>query len=231
VPFCRADPPLGALVNVVGTVNLFEAVKARRERIPGLVYASSLAVFAHEDAGDGGPVPPDANAHPLTHYGVYKLANEGTARVYWHENGIPSVGLRPCVVYGVGRDQGLTSDPTKAMLAAALGQPYRIGYGGRSQLQLAGDVARAFVGASGELAEGARVMNLGGAAVHMREVVELIESAAPGCEITFDDVALPFPEELDGGDLGGETPLGEGIARTIEAFRSLAAEGRIAAAA
>ena len=29
VPFCRADPPLGALVNVVGTVNVFEAVKRR----------------------------------------------------------------------------------------------------------------------------------------------------------------------------------------------------------
>ena len=30
VPFCRADPPLGARVNVVGTVNVFEAVKRRR---------------------------------------------------------------------------------------------------------------------------------------------------------------------------------------------------------
>src|SRR6185295_104751 len=29
VPFCRADPPLGARVNVVGTVNVFEAVRRR----------------------------------------------------------------------------------------------------------------------------------------------------------------------------------------------------------
>ena len=29
VPFCRADPPLGARVNVLGTVNVFEAAKAR----------------------------------------------------------------------------------------------------------------------------------------------------------------------------------------------------------
>ena len=28
VPFCRADPPLGARVNVVGTINVFEAVEA-----------------------------------------------------------------------------------------------------------------------------------------------------------------------------------------------------------
>ena len=31
VPFCRADPPRGALVNVVGTVNVFEAVRRRAD--------------------------------------------------------------------------------------------------------------------------------------------------------------------------------------------------------
>ena len=33
VPFCKADPPLGARVNVVGTANVFEAVKRRQDRI------------------------------------------------------------------------------------------------------------------------------------------------------------------------------------------------------
>ena len=42
VPFCRADPPLGALVNVVGTVNLFEAVKRRIDRMAPFVYTSSM---------------------------------------------------------------------------------------------------------------------------------------------------------------------------------------------
>ena len=36
VPFCRADPAAGARVNVLGTVAVFEAVKARRDRIGGL---------------------------------------------------------------------------------------------------------------------------------------------------------------------------------------------------
>src|SRR5436309_629202 len=39
VPLAAADPPRGAVVNVVGTVNLFEAVK--RRGLPGLAYASS----------------------------------------------------------------------------------------------------------------------------------------------------------------------------------------------
>ena len=45
VPFCRADRPMGAAVNVVGTVNVFEA--ALHHSIEHLVYASSVAVFGN----------------------------------------------------------------------------------------------------------------------------------------------------------------------------------------
>ena len=43
VPTCKADPVAGALVNVVGTLNMFEA--ARTVGVKGLVYASSAAVY------------------------------------------------------------------------------------------------------------------------------------------------------------------------------------------
>ena len=46
VPFVRANPPLGMRVNVAGTVNVFEAVSKRLDRIPGLAYASSTAVYS-----------------------------------------------------------------------------------------------------------------------------------------------------------------------------------------
>jgi nucleoside-diphosphate-sugar epimerase len=36
--------------------------------------------------------------------------------------GVPSTCLRPGVVYGVGRDQGMTSKTTVAILAAAMKQ-------------------------------------------------------------------------------------------------------------
>ena len=45
VPVCRANPRLGAMVNVVGTVNVFEAARSLPEPIQGLAYASSAAVF------------------------------------------------------------------------------------------------------------------------------------------------------------------------------------------
>src|SRR5262245_6066977 len=45
VPTCRAEPLLGAKVNVLGTLAVFEAVKALGEQVQRLVYTSSAAVF------------------------------------------------------------------------------------------------------------------------------------------------------------------------------------------
>lgn len=219
VPFAKADPPRGAHVNVVGTVNVFEAVKRRSERIRGVVYASSIAVYA---ADDGATVAEDARSHPATHYGVYKQANEGTARIYWLDNCVPSIGLRPYVVYGPGRDQGITSAPTLAMEAAARGDGYHIPFGGHTQFHYAPDVARAFVDASRSVGGAAVVRNLGGAAVHMAEVVRTIEAAAPEAagRITFDDMQLPFPVEFEAKSPAPATPLEVGVRETIELFRA-----------
>jgi UDP-glucuronate 4-epimerase len=231
VPFCRADPPLGARVNVVGTVNVFEAVRRRLGRMAPLVYASSVAAF---DAPEDGR-PPAMSGHPGTMYGVFKRANESTAWVYGAECGVPSVGLRPHTVYGIGRDQGLTSAPTSAMLAAAASIPYTIPYGGASQLQLASDVARAFIRASLSGSEGATVHNLPGPRVEIAEVIAAITVAAPESagSIGFEDVRLPFPDEVDSGSFAAmapdfrATPLADGVHATIERFRALLADGRL----
>ena len=219
IPLAKADPPRGAHVNVVGTVNVFEAVKVRRERISGVAYASSAAAY---DAADGAWVAEDAPGHPVTHYGVHKQANEGTARVYWLDDGVASVGLRPYIVYGPGRDTGLTADPTLAMEAAARGEGYHIGFGGRSQLQLTSDAAQAFIAASRACSAGALVANLGGPAVDMAEVVAAIEAAAPEVagRITYEDRKLPFPEEFEAKAFPApQTPFEVGVRETIEHFR------------
>src|SRR5262245_40968588 len=78
VPFVRADPPLGARVNVVGTVNVFEAVRRRGEGMAPIVYASSIGMFSPRDVDPvSGRLREDAEAHAGNHYGVYKAANEG----------------------------------------------------------------------------------------------------------------------------------------------------------
>jgi UDP-glucuronate 4-epimerase len=235
VPASRADPPLGARVNVVGTVNVFEAVRRRSDRIRQLVYTGSIGMF---DAADADPtthrLEAQATPHPTNHYGVYKQANEGTAHVYWLENGISSIGLRPLTVYGPGRDQGMTSTPTKAILAAILGRPYTISFGGRTLFQFAEDVAHALIVASRSTLEGATVFNLGGSLALVSEFAAAIADAVPGSAglVDFVDQPLPFPEEISADELTAlgpipVTPLVDGVQRTADFFRELKEDGRL----
>jgi UDP-glucuronate 4-epimerase len=216
VPFVRADPVAGAAVNVGGTVNVLEAVRRRGEGMAPVVYASSIAALAE---------PP--GAYPSTLYGVFKLANEGTAARYYEDYGVRSVGLRPHTVYGPGRDQGLTSAPTAAMVAAAEGREYRIPFGGALQLQYVADAGEAFVRASEAGADGASVHNLDGPVATIPEVIAAIERAAPEAAglVTAEEDPLPFPPSVDATSfvdlVGGPVsrPLEDGVAEAIARFR------------
>jgi len=224
VPLCRADPAAGARVNVLGTVAVLEAAKERRERIAGVAYASSTAVYS---AADPSPAPESGGTRPSTLYGVYKLANEGTARIVWEDDGVASIGIRPYVVYGPGRDQGLTSGPSLAMAAAARGESFEIGYGSTVQYDFAPDVGVAFARAAAAATEGAHVANFPGVAASTADVAAAIEEAAPEVagQITWSDDRLPFPETLEATRLEllvgtlPRTSLAEGVRRTIEHYR------------
>lgn len=232
VPFCRADPVLGAQVNVTGTVNIFEAARRSNGAVRGISYASSVAVFGPADMYPAGVAHDDSPLAPATLYGVYKQANEWTAKVYAADWGIGSVGLRPCVVYGPGRDQGLTSDPTKAMLAAATGHSGHIAFGGSSTFQHAEDAAACFIAASRLERSSAHVYNMSGPTVGIAELVEAIDATGPGIATTFDSPPLPFPGEIDGSGLDAaitvrHRPLKAGVAEAVEHFRRLLAAGLI----
>lgn len=226
VPFCRANPVMGAQVNVVGTVNIFEA--AKQVGIKHLAQASSIAVYGTPEeyvnvTGETGLMPNDAAPKPHTLYGVYKVAGEGIASVYWQENGISSTALRPYTVYGLGRDQGLTSEPTKAMQAAAAGQPYHISFGGMMQFQWASDVAEQFIEAALRPVDGANGYNLGGVPMTVEAVAEIICKIRPDAQITVEPKPLAFPRGFDDTALREampvyETPLEEGIRATLEGF-------------
>jgi len=233
VPFCKANPSVGAAVNVVGTVNVFDAAKAAC--IQQIVYASSVAVYGRKDEYPDRLLPHNAPLHPHTHYGVFKQANEGTARIYWQDDGIASIGLRPYTLYGPGRDQGMTSTPTKAMLAAARGEAYHISFGGYNGFQYNDDVAKIFIQAARTPFQDADVFNLRGAVAHMSEVVAAIEDAEPSSKgrITHEEASLTLPEGHDDAELRrllGDIPnttLVDGIAQTIAHFKQAIANGRL----
>jgi nucleoside-diphosphate-sugar epimerase len=235
VPTCRADPILGAKVNVLGTLAVFEAVRAAGSQIQRLVYASSAAVFGGPDKYPTGSLGDDVLLVPSTHYGVFKCCNEGNARIYFQDHDISSVGLRPWTVYGVGRDLGMTSEPTKAIKAALLGRPYAISFGGWTDFQYVDDVAKAFVLCLERPYSGAKSYNLRGAVVTLADFHAALCKVLPEAEklVTIGKTQIAIAYDLsDAGierDLGPmpKTPLEDGIRETVAIFRQLRAEGRL----
>jgi nucleoside-diphosphate-sugar epimerase len=239
VPTCRADPMLGATVNVVGTLAVFEAVRLARPQVERLVYASSSAVYGPPDLyypdGKSKPLSDDAPLVPSTHYGVFKCCNEGNARIYYQDYGLSSIGLRPWTVYGVGRDFGMTSEPTKAIKSIALGRRYAITYGGRQDLQYVDDVAKVFVRALEAPNEGAASYNLRGDVVDLATFHRALVAVAPEAAdlVTFGERQLGIAYDLDDSalqrDLGPvpKTALEVGIRRTYEMFRELDRRGML----
>ena len=225
VPLCKADPVAGALVNVVGTLNVFEAV--RKNKLSSVVYASSAAVYGMND--DDVALDETAACEPSTHYGVFKRTNEGNARVYFLDHGVSSIGLRPLTVYGVNRDFGLTSDPTKAMKAAVLGRRFHIRFSGATDFQYVADTAAAFIACADAVPDGAHVFNLHGETVTVERIAKLINSDL----ITFSGPPIPIAAAIDGsairrviGDLPS-TPLEIGVRETMERFAALRDAGRL----
>jgi nucleoside-diphosphate-sugar epimerase len=234
-PTCRANPILGAKVNVIGTLAVFEAAAALKHQVERVVYASSAAVHGPAEPGAAGAVGDLVRLAPLSHYGAFKVCNELNARVYWLDHGVTSIGLRPWTVYGVGRDFGMTSEPTKAIKSVALGRPYRISYGGRQDLQYVSDVAATFVRALERPFQGADAFNLRGAVEPIEAFVRALDEVVPEANglVTHGDRQLPIAPDLDDARLQDclgplePTPLRDGIAETYRRFVSLREQGRL----
>jgi nucleoside-diphosphate-sugar epimerase len=138
-------------------------------------------------------------------------------------------------VYGVGRDFGMTSEPTKAIKSLALGRKYHITYGGWQDLQYVDDVAKTCVRCLETPYQGAKSYNMRGHVVDLptfhRALVEVEPVAAR--LVTFGEKQIPIAYDLDDAalqrDLGPmpRTPLVDGIRQTLEMFRQLQKEGRL----
>jgi nucleoside-diphosphate-sugar epimerase len=220
VPFCAANPALGARVNVEGTINILEI--AKEVNIKRTVYASSVAALG---------MPPKG-PWKETLYGAYKLANEHTAYVYWADWQTPSIGLRPNIVYGLARDQGMSSKNTVAIQAAALDKSYKIPYTGKYSWLYAGEAALAFITSVSKDMVGSHVFNLNGSCETIENGLKLIRELKPNSSVTCEGQPLPFPPDLD--DLPLRKHIGDytsvsvqkGIEHTLKAFETLKSEGK-----
>jgi len=212
VPFCKADPVESTKINVVGSTHILEL--ARQRNISRLSYASSIAAQAM-----------DNNEWLATLYGAHKVCTEQMAAVYWQDWGIPSVGIRPAIIYGPGRDQGMSSAPTIAMLAAFVGCKYEIPFSGAVSYVHVEDAALRFIAAVSQPREGARVFDLDGTPADIDEVISLVELQKSGAMISYSGDAMPFPAEPDNGELNQFLnisecrPMAQGIADTMTVFK------------
>lgn len=216
-PDCAANPVRGAQINLIGTLNVFEAARAAGLR--RVLYAGSAGVFGPEDG---------ATPLPQTHYGTFKLACEGSARAYWHDHGIASIGLRPLVVYGAGRESGSSAGPSLACRAAARDERYTIPFSGATGLVYADDVAAAYEAALLREFDGAHAFTLAGDMTPVGTLIERIEAIVPGAQIDASGPPLPiataFPHDPALASLLPGLPhtsLEHGLRETVAFYRQI----------
>jgi len=212
-PDCSSNPILGAKVNVLGSINVFEALK--KNNIKFLVYASSAGVFGQKDK---------YNPFPETHYGAYKLAVEGVARAYFNEANISSVGIRPYVIYGPGREIGGTAGVTLACKAAKQGYNYTINFSGKAGFVFVEDVTNLVERLIDKAPIGALTMNINGITTSVENFVSIIKKIIPDAKVKFNGKSLNVVEEILGGGPSKifydfkYTSLDHGINKTINFY-------------
>jgi nucleoside-diphosphate-sugar epimerase len=234
-PDCKANPVLGATVNVLGTLTLFEAAKVHRGQVKSVTYASSGAVLGPDERYPSHPIPDEAPPFPMAFYGAFKRTNEECARIYWEEEGIRSVGLRPPVVYGPGRDKGLTAGATLAIRAALLGQDYEIGFGGEANMEFVDDVAKSFIASALKAPEGAPSFNMLGQVLAVDEMIKDIEELFPFSKGKITHLAQRVNMANLVSDSGLQKLIGpfqpipfrDGAGLTVDFFRKLLEERRL----
>ena len=212
-PDCSSNPILGAKVNVLGSINVFEALK--KNNIKFLVYASSAGVFGQKD---------HYYPFPETHYGAYKLAVEGVARAYFNEAGISSVGIRPYVIYGPGREIGGTAGVTLACKAAKQGDSYTVNFSGKAGFVYVQDVVDIVEMSISQILSGALTFNINGITADVSDFINSIKKNIPQSDIAIKDNPLSVVDEIRGNEPSKTfekfkyTSLEDGIKKTIDFY-------------
>src|SRR5262249_28371322 len=142
----------------------------------------------------------------------------------------PSVAVRPHVVYGPERDQGLTAGPSLAARAAVRGESYTIGYRGRVGYDYVEDVAKAFVRSVLECPPGATVVDLPGEEATTEDFVCAINQVIPESQglihVSGEEIPSSIPPRPNYiTNLIADwrpTSLIEGVQKTIEFYRHTA---------
>jgi UDP-glucose 4-epimerase len=222
VPESFDSPQEDLSANVATTIRLLEAVRSQSTP-PAVVFVSSAAVYGSSETL---PIHEDHPLRPISPYGVSKLAAEHYVRLYAEEHGIAACSVRPFSFYGPGQRKMVVHDLMRRLL------------GGEDPLRVAAapGVSRDFVwigdgvGCLSRLAVAApkrgEAYNVAsGIETSLAELVDtMVELVGVGTRIEFTGASRPGDPSRWVGDPGRasalgatcETPLREGLARTLE---------------
>lgn len=229
-PDCNAHRDMGLQINLAGTQHLIEAIKQSSQAVERFVFASSIAVYGPRAQYPPGVVSSESEPAPGAPYGIWKLAGEQLSRVFHQETGVPTICLRPAVLYGLGRDLGLTSSPTTAMKHVVQGIPYTIPFCSRQDFQFAPDVGAAAGITAVDSFDGFGVYTLPSHCLSIAQMVEMIQEIAKQIEgvddpqISVGDQEVPFICDLESQRIMDQFPsiphtaISDGIKRTLETF-------------
>ncbi|MEM8976595.1 MAG: nucleoside-diphosphate sugar epimerase, partial [Pseudomonadota bacterium] len=134
-------------------------------------------------------------------------------------------GFRPLIVYGPGRETGLTAGPSLACKAAAQGDDYVIPFSGDTDFIFVSDVAAAYAAAAVKERPGAHVYNVVGDLGTAEGFADEIMRAAPNAKVRADGPTLPIAPQIDPGTLREDYPdipqttIREGVAETVAHYR------------
>jgi len=223
------DPIEAVQVNIVGTLKVFEA--ARQTGVKRVVWASSQSVFGtadfYKELYGVDLVPNDVVLNPKLVYGATKDFCEFMAEWYFKNYGLETIGLRYCMVFGVGRQRGAGQFATELINKPASGLAGNVDYGDTAPCWIyVEDAARVTVLASQCPNPKTRNFTIGGDIVPLADIRDYILTLLPDAQITLNPGVYPAAFNLDVS--AAEKELGfkceysvfEGVRETINLIRA-----------
>jgi UDP-glucose 4-epimerase len=188
-----ANPLTSVRINVEGSVNVLDAMRLFDTR--RCIHISSEESYGNFRAAT---VDEEHPQHPVTAYGISKLAVEHLSRTYRELHGLEVVHLRTSWVYGVGLPRNRV--PKNLIDAALGGRPLHIPRGGESAIDHThvDDFVSGVVLALDHADHPYDAYNIAsGTSLTLHEVVETIKAIVPGADISVGPGAYRYLGELE----------------------------------
>lgn len=222
------DPEQAVKVNILGTINIFEAALACG--IKRVVWASSQSVFGmpdfYQELYHTDLVPNDVVLKPTLVYGATKVFNEFLGEWYYKNRGLETIGLRYTMVFGIARMRGAGQYATNLINKPAEGEKGVVENGDTAPNWIyVEDAARATILASQCPNPTTRSFTIGGETKSIRALRDYILTLLPEADIELQPGVFPAAYNLDCS--AAEAELGyryeytaeEGVRTTINLIR------------